>query len=677
MHSTKGPSPEPPISLQQQGVSSYPAGAAVPMPQPQTHAVSAPVPPQAAAPAYGAPAQAHVASAPVPPAPMPFAPSAGQYAPAAAAPAPASFAPAPAMTPPAPSAGAEEVLGRNVTAILASVLVFAGLLLLGVTMIPLFDDVMKVAFMFTLSGTLAVAGSLLAIFKRNPFSSALMGCGMGSLFISIFATHVYFGMLSELPAYALLLLWMAVCMVLIWKTDSLLLAITLQVGLALSVCAACGSNFSGEKVALLVGYQAIASVIVVGGNMLFYRKMFRTSLFIAVCLSLMVSSALWLEYGSGIDGWSIDGVQGWVAVAFIVQFLTTLALCALLVASIWKQAKGLDARARRSELTTWRLQIVAGALLLAYAVRIDIYDALRDGSHVAAFGSAGYVDAAFLRVDAMAMCATVLTLFLIVVALVVFGRCASGAHVASDAQASLAGESAGLPLSECAWRIVNPALYVLFVILALFVASFANDLLWATGVPPLGFLWVAALCAMGLRWAAGLRGFDVVALSLLAMDALYMACIGFPRFLPAFPLSTSIALGVVYTVGLCLAAGLLVRSMGAGSAGIVSYAVACTFLVMSCLCFCTPWIGWGYQASVCCMVCALVCVIVGFALRVGGLRLYGLILVLACTLKLVTIDMFDFDPIARVGALIAGGVICFVISALYSFAVKRLQEERK
>ncbi|WP_240480584.1 DUF2339 domain-containing protein [Denitrobacterium detoxificans] len=71
------------------------------------------------------------------------------------------------------------------------------------------------------------------------------------------------------------------------------------------------------------------------------------------------------------------------------------------------------------------------------------------------------------------------------------------------------------------------------------------------------------------------------------------------------------------------------------------------------------------------------CIIVGFALRVGGLRLYGLILVLTCTLKLVTIDMFDFDPIARVGALIAGGVICFVISALYSFTVKRLKEEGK
>ena len=93
---------------------------------------------------------------------------------------------------------------------------------------------------------------------------------------------------------------------------------------------------------------------------------------------------------------------------------------------------------------------------------------------------------------------------------------------------------------------------------------------------------------------------------------------------------------------------------------------------MSFLYYCTPLAGQGYQWSLCCMLCALACIVVGFAMRVGGLRLYGLILALACVAKLVVLDLGDLDSLVRVGALIAGGAICFGISALYSFAVKRL-----
>ena len=97
-------------------------------------------------------------------------------------------------------------------------------------------------------------------------------------------------------------------------------------------------------------------------------------------------------------------------------------------------------------------------------------------------------------------------------------------------------------------------------------------------------------------------------------------------------------------------------------------------MLMSYLHFCTPLAAEGYQGSLCCMVCALVCIVLGFRMQVGGLRLYGLVLVIVCVGKLAMFDIVGLDSLARVGAFIAGGIICFAVSALYNFAVKRFSE---
>ena len=74
----------------------------------------------------------------------------------------------------------------------------------------------------------------------------------------------------------------------------------------------------------------------------------------------------------------------------------------------------------------------------------------------------------------------------------------------------------------------------------------------------------------------------------------------------------------------------------------------------------------AYVFSIICMVTALICVILGFAIQSKGLRLYGLTVIIVFVLKLVTIDISDANSTARVLALIVGGIICFVISGIYN-----------
>ena len=70
--------------------------------------------------------------------------------------------------------------------------------------------------------------------------------------------------------------------------------------------------------------------------------------------------------------------------------------------------------------------------------------------------------------------------------------------------------------------------------------------------------------------------------------------------------------------------------------------------------------------SVYCMACAWACVHIGFAKNCRVLHVIGLIGALACVAKLVMFDAQSLDSIARFAAYIAGGVICFAVSAIYN-----------
>jgi len=69
-------------------------------------------------------------------------------------------------------------------------------------------------------------------------------------------------------------------------------------------------------------------------------------------------------------------------------------------------------------------------------------------------------------------------------------------------------------------------------------------------------------------------------------------------------------------------------------------------------------------------------VALGLWSRTRPLRLYGLIVTILGVLKLVTCDLWGTSAtVMRVVAFIGGGVVCFGISALYNFAVKRIERQ--
>ena len=194
-------------------------------------------------------------------------------------------------------------------------------------------------------------------------------------------------------------------------------------------------------------------------------------------------------------------------------------------------------------------------------------------------------------------------------------------------------------------------------------------------VLPLPWMWLWAVCTVAFARFADGKQLKVAALVFVCMDVLYLSIFAFGYFPLRLEDAPAMVLGAVYVIGLAGFAFALLHSLGARSTGIVVFAIGCTVLVMAYLGNCTHLAEEGYLWSIWCMACALVCIVIGVRSGIGGLRLYGLVLTLLCVAKLVLLDISGLDSLARVGAFIIGGIICFAISALYNFAVRRLQTE--
>jgi uncharacterized membrane protein len=91
-----------------------------------------------------------------------------------------------------------------------------------------------------------------------------------------------------------------------------------------------------------------------------------------------------------------------------------------------------------------------------------------------------------------------------------------------------------------------------------------------------------------------------------------------------------------------------------------------TLLILAAVHANTDLLNYAYMFSIICMITSLGSIVLGFAVKAKVLRLYGLGTTLLCVLKMVTIDASGLNTIMRVVAFIAGGIICFVISAVYN-----------
>ncbi len=164
----------------------------------------------------------------------------------------------------------EDIFGRNLMGILASVLILIGMVLFGTVVVPALSDGMKILCMYLISFLVTAAGML--FMKKSPankFFISLTGLGAGGVFLSLIMSNVYFHLFGDLLTYFLLFVWAAGTIFLSRYEKKLsgtdhkikIFEIIGQLGVMISVilgCVLCAGRKDSFKFLMLAVYHLIA-----------------------------------------------------------------------------------------------------------------------------------------------------------------------------------------------------------------------------------------------------------------------------------------------------------------------------------------------------------------------------------------------------------------------------------
>lgn len=128
----------------------------------------------------------------------------------------------------------EKLFGKNFMGIFASVLIFISLIIFATLLLPYLTDTIKLIGLYIISFGLITAGFVLVKRnKDNKFNIALIGCGVGSLYITLLLSNLYFKVFGDILLYVFILIW-AVFVKYLTKLKSLIFHIIGQLGIFIS-----------------------------------------------------------------------------------------------------------------------------------------------------------------------------------------------------------------------------------------------------------------------------------------------------------------------------------------------------------------------------------------------------------------------------------------------------------
>ena len=159
----------------------------------------------------------------------------------------------------------EKLFGKSFMGIFASVLIFISLIIFATLLLPYLTDTMKLVGLYIISFGLIVAGFVLtAKNKSNKFYLALIGCGVGSLYITLLLSDLYFKVIGDILLYTFILFW-AVFVRYLTRLKSLVFHIIGQLGIFISSILGvilCVHDADAQKLLVLTVFYFIAACVV-------------------------------------------------------------------------------------------------------------------------------------------------------------------------------------------------------------------------------------------------------------------------------------------------------------------------------------------------------------------------------------------------------------------------------
>ena len=158
----------------------------------------------------------------------------------------------------------ENKIGKSFMGIMASVLIFISLILFATVIVPYFGEIAKMVTTYVVSFTFVLVGFIkLRKDRTNKFYISISACGVGAVYISLLLSNIYFKKIEAIPLYILITIWgISVCF--LGKLQNKIFQIIGEIGITISVvfgCCLCMENDDVAKFIAVIIFYIFTSTV--------------------------------------------------------------------------------------------------------------------------------------------------------------------------------------------------------------------------------------------------------------------------------------------------------------------------------------------------------------------------------------------------------------------------------
>lgn len=608
---------------------------------------------------------------------------------------------------PAPKGDWEKTIGKSLMGIFASVLIFISLILFATLLLPYFNDTAKMITTYVVSfAFIAVGLWKLQKNKTNAFYLALTACGVGALYISLLLSNLYFKAIGDIALYVLIVVW-GVMVCVISRLQTKLFQIIGHLGITISVifgCILCVATEDEIKFTVLLVFYFVTSTMFFVAH--YHREILKNIIFHVFntfnYLVLVIVGCLF-----GIGGFMVPPIVLLVLLAVNIGLLLWSKteeygisfgiICSFFVLESWAVLEVL--------LEGEFAPVILFAIAMLLLVGIEFKKIEGDAGKYILQGVLLYMAGSTLQGnDFFAQYWYVPLLVLPVVLLGyfcqnIFCRYASlllmffylFAGVENDiahlllAGVAIAGSYVLMWIKKEQYQTVYKYLLhtvaILFLLVpftevlheilrAMDISNRRGEIVFAIGYTAIAaFNLIMLKSRMGTNLMTGEKD-DPVYHNIVNTIVMLAGTFGiaFANHYLGWHLLIILVTIAVFTVN---AKNILDNRENLFGGMYVGFKFTILMIVIL-----SSFEAVNYVISIACFIFAIISIMLGFKFRYKALRIFGLILSMISTFKLIMVDITYENTLGNALSFFVSGILCFVISLIYNFIDGRINKKK-
>lgn len=594
----------------------------------------------------------------------------------------------------------EKTIGKSLMGIFASVLIFISLILFATLLLPYFNDTAKMITTYVVSfGFLGAGVWKMKKDPDNKFYIALTGCGMGALYISLLLSNVYFGVLGDILLYVLICIW-GIGVSIFAKHHSKVFQVIGELGILISMlfgCALCINEEDADKFFVLLIYYLVSSGVF---YWMHYEKEFSKNILHHIC---NVISLLALATGC----YDLGNEALYAKEVWMVLIIATLSFAGALTHKQEEDGIGFGI------LSSAYLLIIYFMIepfcpndkmfsMIAYFMSIPLLVLLewrkmycKEGKYIVQgvvtgmmlLGLSGWGDMYSYGAVPMLILPLLLCGFLLKNPVWKYGSLvAMIVYLFAGDPIGEAGHFLLLLLSSVAGYVIlywkkeqysvgfKWGLYILTLLIFMVSGSELVDMLSADYIPTFFWPFIALVifntAMIKSVFAGNLQTKEPDSLQLYYLVNAILMVAGLVAVNDGYEFGYHLFLIVFTLVTFLLNSKNLLDKRENMAAG-VYVGIKFTVFMIAVL---NSFESVNYVMSIACLLLAITSIIIGFAGDYKSIRIYGLVLSMISIFKLIMIDISYENTLGHALSFFVSGVLCFVISLIYNYIDKKMQE---